>query len=140
MEYAVRVSRLYHTSPEQKSSECQAPDLRSGEWHRMRLGGECDTGVYTWHADPRVTGVYERVPGSDIWSARIRVERQAGAEELRPRSARWADAIAWVEKARTIKRTGEGVLPKTAKRPVLTTAEVACAGGPKRDHGRKVVR
>jgi site-specific recombinase XerD len=41
-----------------------------------------------------------------------------------------ADAIAWVEKARTIKRTGEGVLPKTAKRPVLTTAEVAVLGSP----------
>jgi site-specific recombinase XerD len=33
-----------------------------------------------------------------------------------------------VEKARTIKRTGEGVLPATAKRPVLTTAEVAILG------------
>jgi site-specific recombinase XerD len=33
-----------------------------------------------------------------------------------------------VEKARTIKRTGEGVLPATAKRPVLTTAEIAVLG------------
>jgi site-specific recombinase XerD len=41
-----------------------------------------------------------------------------------------ADAIAWVEKARTIKRTGEGVLPTTAKSPVLTTAEVAVLGDP----------
>ena len=41
-----------------------------------------------------------------------------------------ADAIAWVEKARTIRRTGEGVLPATAKRPVLTTAEVAVLGDP----------
>jgi integrase len=40
------------------------------------------------------------------------------------------DAIAWVEKARTIKRTGEGVLPKTARKPVLTTAEVAVLGNP----------
>jgi site-specific recombinase XerD len=39
-----------------------------------------------------------------------------------------ADAIAWVEKARTIRRTGEGLLPATAKRPVLTTAEVAVLG------------
>ncbi|HEV2322455.1 MAG TPA: tyrosine-type recombinase/integrase, partial [Terracidiphilus sp.] len=39
-----------------------------------------------------------------------------------------ADAVAWVEKARTIRRTGEGVLPTTAKRPVLTTVEVAVLG------------
>jgi site-specific recombinase XerD len=39
-----------------------------------------------------------------------------------------AEAIAWVEKARTIKRTGEGVLPTTAKRPVLTTTEIGILG------------
>ena len=75
-----------------------------------------------------VTGDYERVPGSDLWSARIRVEgklvRKGFGRGLKGR----ADAIAWVKKARTIKRTGEGVLPKTAKRPVLTTAEVAVLG------------
>lgn len=33
-----------------------------------------------------------------------------------------------MEKARTIKRTGEGVLPTTAKRPVLTISGVAVLG------------
>jgi site-specific recombinase XerD len=77
-----------------------------------------------------VSGVYERVPGNDIWSARIRVNGKLVRKSfgLGPRGR--ADAIAWVEKARTIKRTGEGVLPTTAKRPVLTTAEVAVLGDP----------
>ncbi len=76
----------------------------------------------------RVSGVYERVPGSDIWAARIRVSGKLVRKSfgLGPRGR--AAATAWVEKARTIKRTGEGLLPTTAKRPVLTTAEVAVLG------------
>ena len=77
-----------------------------------------------------LSGVYERVAGSDIWSARIRVNGKLVRKSfgLGPRGR--AEAIAWVEKARTIRRTGEGVLPATAKRPVLTTAEVAVLGDP----------
>lgn len=77
-----------------------------------------------------VTGVYEREPGSDIWSARIRVNRKLIRKSFGRGPKGRADAIGWVEKARTIKRTGEGVLPATAKRPVLTTAEVAVLGNP----------
>jgi site-specific recombinase XerD len=77
-----------------------------------------------------VTGVYERVPGSDLWSARIRVQGKLVRKSFGRGTKGRADAIAWVEKARTIKRTGEGVLPKTAKKPVLTTAEVAVLGSP----------
>lgn len=75
-----------------------------------------------------VSGVYERIPGSDIWSARIRVKRKLVRKSFGRGPKGRADAIAWVEKARTIRRTGEGVLPATAKRPVLTTAEVAVLG------------
>ena len=75
-----------------------------------------------------VTGVYERVPDSDLWSARIRVSGKLVRKSFGLGSKGRADAIAWVEKARTIRRTGEGVLPATAKRPVLTTAEVAVLG------------
>ncbi len=75
-----------------------------------------------------VAGVYERVPHSDIWSARIRVNGKLVRKSFGLGPKGRADAIAWVEKARTIKRTGEGVLPTTAKRPVLTTAEVAVLG------------
>lgn len=77
-----------------------------------------------------VTGVYERVPGSDLWSARIRVDGKLVRKSFGHGPKGRVDAIAWVEKARTIKRTGEGVLPKTAKRPVLTTAEIAVLGNP----------
>lgn len=75
-----------------------------------------------------VTGVYERVPGSDVWSARIRVNGKLVRKSFGLGVKARADAIKWVEKARTIRRTGEGVLPTTAKRPVLTTAEVAVLG------------
>jgi integrase len=77
-----------------------------------------------------VTGVYERVPDSDLWSARIRVDGKLVRKSFGRGPKGRADAIAWVEKARTIKRTGEGVLPKTARKPVLTTAEVAVLGNP----------
>jgi len=72
--------------------------------------------------------VYERIPGGDIWCARIRVNGKLVRKSFGRGPKRRVDAIAWVEKARTIKRTGEGVLPATAKRPVLTTAEVAVLG------------
>lgn len=75
-----------------------------------------------------VTGVYERVQGSDLWSARIRVNGKLVRKSFGLGPKGRANAIAWVEKARTIRRTGEGVLPTTAKRPVLTTAEVAVLG------------
>ena len=75
-----------------------------------------------------VSGVYERVPGSDIWSARIRVQGKLVRKSFGRGPKGRADAIAWVEKARTIKRSGEGVLPSTAKRPALTTAEMAVLG------------
>jgi hypothetical protein len=75
-----------------------------------------------------VSGVYERIPGGDIWSARIRVDGKLVRKSFGRGPKGRAGAIAWVEKARTIKRTGEGVLPATAKRPVLTTAEVAVLG------------
>jgi hypothetical protein len=77
-----------------------------------------------------VAGVYERVPGSNIWSARIRVKGKLVRKSFGRGPAGRADAIAWVEKARTIKRTGEGVLPATARRPAFTTAEVAVLGDP----------
>lgn len=77
-----------------------------------------------------VTGVYEREPGSDIWHARIRI----GGKLVRKSFGRGPkgrnDAIGWVEKARTIRRTGEGVLPTSAKKPVLTTEEVKVLGDP----------
>ena len=58
-----------------------------------------------------VSGVYDRIPGDDIWSARIRVNGKLVRKSFGRGPKGRADAIAWVEKARTIKRTGEGVFP-----------------------------
>lgn len=76
----------------------------------------------------QVAGVYERVPDGGTWCARIRVNGKLVRKSFGLGPKGRADAIAWVEKARTIRRTGEGVLPTTAKRAVLTTAEVAILG------------
>jgi site-specific recombinase XerD len=73
----------------------------------------------------QVVGVYER---DDTWAARLRVHGKLVRKSFGRGPAARTAAIAWVEKARTVRRTGEGVLPKTAKRPVLTTAEVAILG------------
>jgi site-specific recombinase XerD len=70
----------------------------------------------------QVEGVYERKVGSGRWYARYwqdgkKVRKSFG----RDRSA----AVAYLEKARTLQRTGEGVVPTTAKKPILTSAEMA---------------
>jgi site-specific recombinase XerD len=78
----------------------------------------------------RVEGVYERIAGSDVWSARIRVNKKLVRKSFGRGPKGRAEAIAWVEKARTIKRTGEGVLPTTAKRPIRTTEELKLLGDP----------
>jgi site-specific recombinase XerD len=69
-----------------------------------------------------VVGVYEREVGSGLWCARYRQDGKLVRKSFgRDRAA----AIAWVEKARTIKRSGEGIVPTSAKQPVLTLAELA---------------
>lgn len=73
-----------------------------------------------------VVGVYELEP--DVWCARLRVNGKLVRKRFGRGSAARKQAVDWVEKARTIRRTGEGVLPSTAKRPTLTTAEVAILG------------
>lgn len=65
----------------------------------------------------KVKGVYERPKGSNNWSVRYFaqgkwVRKSFGQDK--------AAAIAYVEKARTIARSGEGVLPATAKQHVLS--------------------
>jgi integrase len=69
-----------------------------------------------------VEGVYEREAGSGRWYARYwqdgkKVRKAFGRDRVA--------AIAYLEKARTLKRTGEGMVPSTAKKAVLTSAEVA---------------
>jgi len=67
-----------------------------------------------------VEGVYQR-EGSDSWYARY----WQNGKKVRKSFGRDRDAaIAYLEKARLLKRTGEGEVPTTAKRPVLTFAEM----------------
>jgi len=68
-----------------------------------------------------VEGIYEREEGSGLWYARYFQD----GKKVRKSFGRDRDAaIAYLEKARLLKRTGEGVVPTTAKRPVLTHAEL----------------
>ena len=72
-------------------------------------------------AEP-VEGVYERKAGSGRWYARY---WQDGKKVRKAFGRDRAAAIAYLEKARTLKRTGEGMVPSTAKKAILTLAEVA---------------
>ena len=72
----------------------------------------------------KVEGVYERVPNEGIWSARYRKDGKVVRKSFgRDRDA----AVAFIEKARTIKRTGEGTVPSSARLPVRTFSEMAIA-------------
>lgn len=69
----------------------------------------------------QVEGVYERVPGSGLWHARF---RQNGKLVRKSFGRDRAAAIAYVEKARTLKRTGEGYVPASAKGVPQTKQEM----------------
>jgi integrase len=69
----------------------------------------------------QVEGVYERVPGSGLWHARY---RQDGKLVRKSFGKNRAAAIAYVEKARTLKRSGEGFVPSTAKSSTKTKIEL----------------
>jgi integrase len=70
----------------------------------------------------QVEGVYERVPGSGKWHARYRINGKLVRKSFgRDRAA----AIKWVDKARTTKLSGGGIVPTSAKEPILSAAELA---------------
>jgi len=58
------------------------------------------------------SGVYENDPGSGIWYARLRVNGKLVRKSIGTKT----EAIAYVEKARMIRRTGAGILPTSARR------------------------
>lgn len=69
-----------------------------------------------------VEGVYERVQGSGKWHARYRINGKLVRKSFgRDRAA----AINWVDKARTTKLSGGGVVPTSAKEPIKSAAELA---------------
>lgn len=72
-----------------------------------------------------VEGVFERVAGSGVWYVRFRingklVRKSFGADRI--------SAVAYVERARTLRRSGDGYVPATAKRPPRSFAEIAHIG------------
>ncbi|MBB5066176.1 tyrosine-type recombinase/integrase [Granulicella mallensis] len=74
----------------------------------------------------KMPGVYERPLGSGKWCARYLNGTTATGKPNWVRKSFGTDrdaAVAYIDKARMILRTGEGVLPVTAKKPVLTFAE-----------------
>ncbi len=89
--------------------------------HRYEPQGR---GFISRRAGP-VEGVFERVAGSGVWYARFRVNgklvrKSFGADRI--------SAVAYVEKARTLRRSGNGYVPATAKRPPRSFAEIARIG------------
>jgi hypothetical protein len=73
-----------------------------------------------------VEGIYEREEGSGLWYARFKINGKLVRKSFgRNRAA----AVNYVEKARTLRRSGEGIVPETAKRPVLTIPELEVLGG-----------
>jgi integrase len=72
----------------------------------------------------KVKGVFERSPG--VWCAQYPSGTYPDGRTRWVRKSFGSDrtaAVLYVEKARRIERTGEGILPETAKKPVLTFAE-----------------
>lgn len=72
----------------------------------------------------QVEGVYEKNPGSGVWYTRLRVQGKLVRKAIGTR----AEAVAYIEKARTLRRTGEGVVPQTAKRPARSFSEIELTG------------
>ena len=73
----------------------------------------------------QVEGVYEKNPGTGVWYTRLRVNGKLVRKAIGNR----AEAVAYVEKARTIRRTGSGVLPESAKSPAQSIEELNQIGG-----------
>jgi site-specific recombinase XerD len=72
----------------------------------------------------QVEGVYEKKPGSGVWYTRLRVSGKL----IRKAIGTKEQAKAYVEKARTIRHTGEGLVPSTAKQPARTFSEMERVG------------
>lgn len=73
-----------------------------------------------------VEGVYEREAGSGFLYARSRVKGKLVRKSF---GRNGAEAVRYVEKARTVRHSGEGVVPDTSKRPVLIIRELDVLGG-----------
>lgn len=75
-------------------------------------------------AKKQVEGVFEKNPGSGVWYVRYRTKGVLVRKAIGTHS----EAIAYIEKARTIRRTGEGHLPTTARVAAKTNDEMVKHG------------
>lgn len=72
----------------------------------------------------QIEGVFEKNPGSGVWYVRYRSQGKLVRKAIGTKR----EAEAYVEKARTIRRDGKGVLPTTATMPIRTEEEVKLWG------------
>jgi len=72
-----------------------------------------------------VEGVYEKNPGSGIWYTRLRVNGKL----VRKKIGTHQEAKKYIESARTIRDTGNGIVPTTARVPARTLDELRIVGG-----------
>ncbi len=73
----------------------------------------------------QVEGVYEKNPGSGIWYTRLRVNGKL----VRKKIGTFKAAKEYIEKARTVRNTGAGIVPQTARHPARTLEELERIGG-----------
>jgi site-specific recombinase XerD len=67
----------------------------------------------------KIEGVYEKNPGSGVWYIRYRKDGHLVRKMIGLRQ----DAIDYLNKLKHVRTSGEGVVPMTAKQPVLTLAQ-----------------
>jgi integrase len=79
----------------------------------------------------KVSGVYERNPGSGVFHVQYRIPSPNGGRGrlIRKMVGTRQEAIDYLNKVKHIRASGSGVLPTTAKRPAVTFAEESAAQG-----------
>ncbi|MEO6982583.1 MAG: site-specific integrase [Edaphobacter sp.] len=73
----------------------------------------------------KVEGVYEKNPGTGIWYVRYRMNGHLVRKMIGLRQ----DAIDYQDKLRFVRASGEGIIPVTAKQPVLTLTQQETISG-----------
>jgi integrase len=79
----------------------------------------------------KVSGVYERVPGSGVFHVQYRIPSPSGGRGrlIRKMIGNRQEAIDYLAKVKHIRASGSGVLPTTAKLPAITFTEEAASLG-----------
>jgi site-specific recombinase XerD len=77
----------------------------------------------------KVTGVYERNPGTHIWHVQYRLPPHDGkpGKLVRKLIGTHKQATDYMAKVRHIRASGDGIVPTSARQPARTTAEASAA-------------